>query len=35
VPPLARLAADDQVFVTAFIRCHGSIKQIEKFFGVS
>ena len=35
VPPLARLTADDQVFVAAFIRCHGSIKQMEKFFGVS
>src|SRR3954462_5732900 len=35
VPPLARSAADDQAFVAAFIRCHGSIKQMEKFFGVS
>ena len=35
MPPLARLAGDDQVFVAAFIRCHGSIKQMEKFFGVS
>jgi hypothetical protein len=35
LPPLARLPADDQVFVAAFIRCHGSIKQMEKFFGVS
>jgi hypothetical protein len=35
VPPLARLATDDQVFVAAFVRCHGSIKQMEKFFGVS
>ena len=35
VPPLARLAAEDQTFVTAFVRCHGSIKQMEKFFGVS
>lgn len=34
-PPLAQLAADDQVFVAAFVRCHGSIKQMEKFFGVS
>jgi hypothetical protein len=34
-PPLATLAADDQVFVAAFIRCHGSIKQMEQFFGVS
>ncbi len=35
VPPLARLTAEDQTFVTAFVRCHGSIKQMEKFFGVS
>ena len=35
VPPLATLPADDQVFVAAFVRCHGSIKQMEKFFGVS
>jgi hypothetical protein len=35
VPPLALLPADDQVFVAAFIRCHGSIKQMEQFFGVS
>lgn len=34
-PPLARLAAEDQTFVAAFVRCHGSIKQMEKFFGVS
>jgi hypothetical protein len=35
VPPLAGLAAEDQIFVAAFVRCHGSIKQMEKFFGVS
>jgi hypothetical protein len=35
LPPLARLSADDQVFVAAFVRSHGSIKQMEKFFGVS
>ena len=35
LPPLARLTAEDHVFVIAFIRCHGSIKQMEKFFGVS
>ncbi len=35
LPPLAQLAAEDQVFVAAFIRCHGSIKQMEKYFGVS
>ena len=35
LPPLAQLSAEDQVFVAAFVRCHGSIKQMEKFFGVS
>ncbi|HZT78568.1 MAG TPA: DUF2089 domain-containing protein [Vicinamibacterales bacterium] len=35
LPPLAQLPADDQVFVAAFVRCHGSIKQMEQFFGVS
>lgn len=35
LPPLALLTAEDQTFVGAFIRCHGSIKQMEKFFGVS
>lgn len=35
LPPLARLSADDQIFVAAFVRCHGSIKQMEQFFGVS
>jgi len=34
-PALARLSAEDQVFVAAFVRCHGSIKQMEKYFGVS
>ena len=35
LPALAQLAAEDQIFVAAFVRCHGSIKQMEKFFGVS
>ncbi|MDP6604509.1 MAG: DUF2089 domain-containing protein [Rhodospirillales bacterium] len=34
-PPLAGLDADDQAFVAAFIHCHGSIKQMESWFGVS
>ena len=34
-PPLARLDADDQAFVAAFVHCHGSIKQMERWFGVS
>ena len=35
LPPIARLTAEDQVFVAAFVRCHGNIKQMEKYFGVS
>jgi hypothetical protein len=35
LPPLAQLAAEDQIFVAAFVRCHGSIKQMEKFFCVT
>ncbi|MFA7331550.1 MAG: DUF2089 family protein [Candidatus Delongbacteria bacterium] len=35
LPPLARLKADDQVFVAAFIRAHGSLKQMEESFGIS
>src|ERR1700748_3282413 len=35
LPELARLAFDDQVFVAAFIRAHGSIKEMEQVFGVS
>jgi hypothetical protein len=35
LPPLARLSAEDQVFVAAFVRSHGSIKQMERYFGVS
>jgi hypothetical protein len=35
LPQLARLSSEDQVFVTAFVRCHGSIKEMEQIFGVS
>jgi hypothetical protein len=35
LPQLARLAMDDQIFITAFIRSHGSIKEMERIFGVS
>jgi len=35
LPPLARLRSEDQVFVGEFVRCHGSIKYMEKAFGVS
>lgn len=35
LPQLARLSLEDQVFVVAFVRSHGSIKDMEKVFGVS
>jgi hypothetical protein len=35
LPQLAQLNAEDQVFVIAFLRCHGSIKEMEQIFGVS
>jgi|SRR5579863_7103152 hypothetical protein len=35
LPQLARLQNDDQVFITAFVRSHGSIKEMERIFGVS
>ena len=35
LPPLASLSAEDQVFVMAFVRCHGSIKDMEQLFGIS
>ncbi len=35
LPPLAGLRYEDQVFVEEFVRCHGSIKHMEKAFGVS
>ncbi len=35
LPPLAKLDSDDQIFAAVFIKCHGSIKQMEKYFNVS
>ena len=35
LPELARLTLEDQVFVIAFLRSHGSIKEMEQTFGVS
>lgn len=34
-PQLAALSLEDQVFIIAFVRCHGSIKEMERIFGVS
>ncbi len=35
LPTLARLPAEDQVFIMAFVRSHGSIKEMERIFGIS
>jgi hypothetical protein len=35
VAPLAQLSVDDQAFVIAFIRHHGSIKKMEEVFNIS
>ena len=35
VSPLAQLSLEDQTFVIAFVRSHGSIKKMEALFGIS
>jgi hypothetical protein len=35
IPALARLSIEDQAFVVAFVRSHGSIKKMEGLFGIS
>jgi hypothetical protein len=35
LPELAKLSLEDQVFIVAFLRSHGSIKETEQTFGVS
>lgn len=35
LPLLAQLPLEDQLFVAAFVRSHGSIKEMERLFGVS
>ena len=35
LPEVARLSLEDQIFVVAFLRSHGSIKEMEQTFGVS
>ncbi len=35
LPQLARLSIEDQVFAVAFLRSHGTIKEMEQTFGVS
>ena len=35
VPALAGLSVEEQLFVTAFLRSHGSIKRMEDLFEIS
>ena len=35
VSPLAKLGVDDQAFVIAFVRHHGSLKKMESLFNIS
>lgn len=35
LPELAGISLEDQVFIVAFLRSHGSIKEMEQTFGVS
>jgi len=35
ISALGKLSVDDQAFVIAFVRHHGSIKKMESLFGIS
>jgi len=35
LPPLSGLTQEDQIFIVAFIRSHGSIKDMEELFDIS
>ena len=35
LPQLAKLPLEDQVFIAAFVKSHGSIREMESVFGVS
>ncbi|KAF0244008.1 MAG: hypothetical protein FD180_2897 [Planctomycetota bacterium] len=35
IPPLASLTPEDQLFVSAFVRHHGSLKKMEELFDIS
>ncbi len=35
LPPLAQLSMEDQIFVAAFVKSHGSIKDMEELYSVS
>ncbi len=35
LPPLSKLSNDDQIFIIAFLKTHGNIRDMEKLFGIS
>lgn len=35
LPALARLSGEDQIFIMAFVGVHGSLKDMERLFGIS
>ncbi|MBW6457712.1 MAG: DUF2089 domain-containing protein [FCB group bacterium] len=35
LPTLAQLSPEEQMFAAVFLKTHGSIKQMEKIFGIS
>jgi hypothetical protein len=35
LPPLSRLSNEDQIFIIAFLKTHGNIRDMEKLFGIS
>ena len=35
LPPLSQITTEDQIFVMAFIQANGSIKEMERVFGIS
>ncbi|MFA6695584.1 MAG: DUF2089 domain-containing protein [Sphaerochaeta sp.] len=35
LPPFAELSMEDQIFIAAFIKTNGSIKQMESIFNIS
>ena len=35
LPLLAQLSSEDQVFIMAFVGAHGSLKNMERLFGIS
>lgn len=35
LPSIVQMSDEDQVFISAFLRSHGSIKEMERLFGIS